>query len=155
MNLASLLATAVTSVVIALQSLSGGPRPTTSAPAGLDAALVSRIDREVLEPLRDRGLRQASYSRAIPRWEPGTFRIADAPELADPSALATFRVERVLPTFEHRTQRMELPPSARTVWFGRVDRATGAIQLAPPSATGAAAPAWQPAADAIATARLR
>jgi hypothetical protein len=121
--------------------LAASPEPTAAtvtsprAPTS-EASLLARVEREVTTPLRERDADRWRFSR-VHRPAPGYRTVADL-EGSD-GRYAAFRVvagTRPLPE--------------RTVWLVRVDRGSGAVELAAALASGAQGePAWQPLAHVL------
>ena len=152
MNFASVLATAVTALVVALESISSGPRP-SAVPAPFDARVAARIEREVLEPLRERHLGRMAYSRAMPQWDPASLAVVEDRSLVDSAHDVGFRVERSFSRGPIASGGAAPSALRTTVWLGRID-ASGRIELAPLSRTSPDgrrdAPVWRLAADVVA-----
>jgi hypothetical protein len=122
---------------LAVASLSALPEPRSSAPtaaptAAHDDALLARVEREVTDPLRRRDTDRWRFSRAH-RPTP-VYRTVPDPERVDRRHSA-FRI-----VVSDRLDGMD-----RVAWLVRVDRASGAIDLAPAPSEGGE-PSWRPLA---------
>ena len=111
------------------------PSPPTPGPMTV-AAATERIGREVVEPLRERHLGIRSFSRAGPRFDEKSLRAVVAQDFAPTDAFIPFRVE--VDTFRGKKEPV-------VQYVGRIDRATGAIELAPGSADPKQPTPWRPA----------
>lgn len=138
MNLLCWMATTLSALMLTWLTASagapGGPAsPSSRLPS--EAVLLGRVEREVTTWLRERHTDRWRFSR-VHRPTPA-YRTVPDPEAGD-ARYAAFRVVALLRSVE------------RPAWHVRVERTTGAIELAaaqPPDAPGV--PAWQPLASVL------
>jgi hypothetical protein len=140
MTVFSWVATALSAIVLAW--LAAFPEPLPAAGPRVrtvtdDDALRLRVEREVTAPLRERETDRWRFSR-VHRPTPA-YRTAADPERAD-RRHAAFRIAVTQP----------LGGVERDAWLVRVDRSSGAIDIAPAlRADAEAAPRWQPLARVL------
>ena len=104
------------------------------------AAAAEHVERELVAPMRERDLGLKIFSRVGPTVDARSLRAVMAEEVLPNDAWIRFRVE---------VDRLRGIQGPETRWLGRIDRASGAIELAPGTADAKAPIPWRPMKDAL------